>query len=669
MNEEVVEWLDSRKLDPLTVNEAFSLRRGQKNQRLAIRYPTPIGVDRARFIDGEHPKYKWWKSGGKTHWYGLPQAIELLDKAPDAPIYVVNGEPSVWSAWQSGVAAVCTCGGEGSIPSDADLKTLIQCGRPIKIVFDADPSGDRGSIVLAQAFMELGAGDQIQVRRWQEFIDNHPALEDRPDKDIAGFDVDDLHQIVGDAGLSSALLDLEIVVVERADKPLPRNMSHWHIASVVLTRIQYQNGPDMVWSDGGFWRYSDAKGIWQDIADLDIDAEVGSLDGTTIVDGEKPKTFTVRSSVMDSIRKCAIVQAAKPGFFDDSPEGVQFQNGWLSSGSATLSPSSPDSRQQVSMPCNYDPEAQCPMWLKTLEVIFGCDMDAVEKVSLLQEFAGAIIFGITGRVLFMLGGGANGKSTVTDILSALVPESSRCAVTPSKLSQGHQAEYWVARLAGKRLNIDADISARELLESSEFKKSVTGDILTGRHPAGKPFDFKPKILHLFSANELPPTRDHSHGFWRRVIALEFTRRLDEDPKVVVIPDLSKKILASELAGVVAWAIRGGQRLISKGGSKGFTIPESSIGTMDRWKLESDQVAMFIDQACSLDTEHWTPAKQLYKDYRVWAKDSGHGPMSRTSFGKRLGQLGFDEDAGNKKRSNGFKYRIAVLTGSGGDMIF
>lgn len=669
MNEEVIEWLDARKLDPITVNEAFSLRRGQKDGRLAIRYPTPIGVDRARFIDGEHPKYKWWRAGGKPHWYGLPQAREILRRDPKAPIYIVNGEPSVWAAWQSGVAAVCTCGGEGSIPTDADLTALIQLGRTIRIVFDADATGERSGVKLAQAFLELGADKQIEVRRWFEFLANHPALDGKTVEEMAGFDVDDLHQVVGDKGLASALLDLEIAKVERAEKPLPRSLSHWHIASIVLKRLKYRSGPDMIWSDGNFWRYCGAKGIWQSIDDLDIDAEVGSLDGTTIMVGENPKTFSVRSSVMDSIRKCAIVQAASPGFFDDAPEGVQFHNGWLRAGATDLSPSSPDHRQQVSMPCDYDPGAECPMWIGALETIFEGDPDAREKIALIQEFAGAIIFGITGRVLFMLGDGANGKSTVTDILSALVPESSRCAVSPAKLSQGHQAEYWVARLAGKRLNIDADISARELLESSEFKKSVTGDTLTGRHPTGKPFDFKPKILHLFSANELPPTRDHSHGFWRRVIALEFNRRLDQDPKVVVIPHLSEKILARELAGIVAWAIRGGQRLIALGGAKGFTIPASSTGAMDVWRLESDQVAMFLDQQCSTDTDHWTPGKQLYKDYRSWALDSGHKPMSNTMFGRRLMQLGFDEGAGNKKRSNGWKYRIAVLTGSSDDVMF
>lgn len=669
MNEEVTEWLRGRSLDPERLNQAFALRKGVKNRRIAIRYPTPVGIDRVRFIDGEHPKYSWQRRGGKPHWYGLPQALDLLEDGWDGPLFVVNGEPSVWAAWQSSVPAVCTCGGESALPTKPQFERLAGLGRQIEIVYDADQAGERGSVKIAQVFLELGC--DVVVRRWREFLDGHPDTADLEVADLKGFDVDDLHQFTGDDDLAAALKDLEILPVERADRPEPLRMSHWHLAETVLRRLQYRDGPDLTFDDGTFWRYEPSPGVWSQLTDTDFGLEVGSLDGFQFTDGEKVKTLSLSASAIDSIRRCAVIQSDDEGFFAGAPEGVQFRNGFLPADTMELTPSHPRHRQQFALEADFDPGASCPVWEAALRATFVGDVDAEDKVALLQEFAGAVLFGLTGKVLFLFGAGANGKSTVLDVISELVPDEARCSIAPHKLSSGHQAEYWVAQLAGRRLNVDADIPAGELLESSEFKKSVTGDELTGRDPAGKPFSFRPRVLHLFSANDLPSTRDHTKGFWRRILALEFRRDFEADPDTGVGPKLAilrrgsrpgefgRELFRYERAGILAWAVRGARRLLERGE---FTVPTSSATAKDEWRKISDQVAMFLHQECNTDVEFWTSASDLHEHYNTWARRTNHGPMSSTKFGLRMRALGFSEELGRKRRDRmrGIEYRVARL---------
>ncbi len=111
---------EARRLDPGRLCALFSVRQIRtKDGREALRYPTPVGVDRLKYLDGkgsggDQAKYRWLWKGGKAHWYGLAQAMALIDAGSSDQVYVVNGEPSVWACVLAGVPAVCLCAGEGA---------------------------------------------------------------------------------------------------------------------------------------------------------------------------------------------------------------------------------------------------------------------------------------------------------------------------------------------------------------------------------------------------------------------------------------------------------------------------------------------------------------------------------------------------------------------------
>lgn len=104
---------DARQLDKARLHSLFDVQEIRHRNRPALRYPTPLGIDRIKYLDGQRPKYCWAKTGGRRHWYGLTQAMALDGET----LYIVNGEPSVWACILAGVPAICLCGGEGSSPA------------------------------------------------------------------------------------------------------------------------------------------------------------------------------------------------------------------------------------------------------------------------------------------------------------------------------------------------------------------------------------------------------------------------------------------------------------------------------------------------------------------------------------------------------------------------
>lgn len=184
-------WCSARHLDRHQLRERWDCHIAAWKRRPAVIYPTP-GGERIRYLDMGKRKYEWRSSAGAhPAWYGLPEALSML--APNGRLYVVNGEPSMWACHQSGVPAICTCGGEGTVPGEDMLRALGGLG-PVAIVFDLDPVGQVAGPKWVEALAAVGISAVSLTLPWD--LGDHG-------------DVDDLHRKVGDDGLGEALDGLE----------------------------------------------------------------------------------------------------------------------------------------------------------------------------------------------------------------------------------------------------------------------------------------------------------------------------------------------------------------------------------------------------------------------------------------------------------------------------
>ncbi len=195
---------DQRKLDPAELSQRWGVRQVQWKGRPALRYPTALGIDRIKYLD-KGPgleKYTWAGKGGGRHWYGLAQALALR-----GPLYLVNGEPSVWACHQEGIAAVCLCGGEGAAPTPELIAELVNAGvTEVRVVYDRDDKGRDGAPRTVAALQAGGvAGTAFEL----------------PAQLGEGGDVDDLHRWEG-ARLADALAALPELQPAVDDSPPTR---------------------------------------------------------------------------------------------------------------------------------------------------------------------------------------------------------------------------------------------------------------------------------------------------------------------------------------------------------------------------------------------------------------------------------------------------------------
>ncbi len=318
--------------------------------------------------------------------------------------------------------------------------------------------------------------------------------------------------------------------------------------------------------------------------------------------GNSPHHHLV-NEVVQAVRRRTYVP--REGF--NPPGKLCMANGVLDLETLSLSPHSLNLRFTLQLPAAYDPEAECPRFLRFLEEILP---EAEARGTVQMLFGYCLVPGNWLQRAFMaVGSGNNGKSTLLGILADLLGPDAVSSETLQRLSM---TRFATANLWGKLANIAADIPSAPLHHSGIFKMLTGGDILTGERKFRDAFSFVNGAKLIFSANELPRVDDRTYAFWRRWRLIEFTQDFTgrEDR------ELPGKLRA-ELSGVFNWAIEGLRRLRERG-----DIPEgtSAVSLMEEWKRRSDSLYWFVQRHVEVDREAWIVKADFYEIYAAFCED-------------------------------------------------
>lgn len=318
---------------------------------------------------------------------------------------------------------------------------------------------------------------------------------------------------------------------------------------------------------------------------------------------------------------------------------INVKNGMLNWESKQLKEHSADYYSVFQLPIEYDPKAQCPTWEKTLKEWINNE----DSIKFLQEFAGYCLIPDTSldKALILYGEGSNGKSIFLEVLKAMYGKDNCSNKTLHNLSQ----RFGTVSIKDKLVNICPDIDPTYLERTGTIKAMIAGEEISGEYKHGAIFDFRPVVRLLFSANELPNTRDKSYGWIRRIEIVEFPNIFEGNKRD---PYLKGKLL-KELSGVLNWALGGLQRLRKQ---EQFTISKSMQRSKGEYTKDNDSIKAYIEDKVILtnNTNDFIETQLLFDDYKRYCEEAGIVAHSRKIFTRRLkSELNIDD---NQKRVNG-----------------
>lgn len=453
--------------------------------------------------------------------------------------------------------------------------------------------------------------------------------------------------------IHSALNKKLLIDVYREAKYTDRVYGYQDLVMDVCSRIFRMHNDSVCWHDGR---------VWCPLDDFVLETSLTRA----LVKGGVPKGDIVnyRMKLLHYARGGAGMSR-----LELSPCVVGFSNGvWDFSDieSPVYHPFSDRMPVVAVLPYDYDPSAVCPRWLSFLHSILPNG-----EIMKLQKYLGlgcADRRRMTHKVeetLWLVGSGANGKSTIFDVVRGVYGAGNISYVGLDTLLGG-SAEVrarFIGSIAGKLFNYCSEIQADDMSRYADtFKSLCSGEPQTVRRLGHNPETVFDIPFLVFNMNQKPHNRRMDQAMARRLLFVPFRT-------TVSAADMDRELsseLMKELPGIRNWMMEGYRMLVRDGYR--FDMTQAGDDEMTDYMLENGQsVQVFLQKrgySCNRRTGHWEDRAQwvlasaLYEDYVSFCSQWLQEPLTLRAFGGEMSRLGWHEAGGGKKRTSvGYAYAI------------
>ncbi|MFJ7888423.1 phage/plasmid primase, P4 family [Lysinibacillus xylanilyticus] len=435
------------------------------------------------------------------------------------------------------------------------------------------------------------------------------------------------------------------VVAEEVEKPA-RKFKLTDLGNA--ERIAYEYGhviryiPSVGWYiwNGKYWEY-DEKGKLHRIV-VKVVRKLGKSDDEI---EQKWARHCEKHNVRESaIKDLKILVPGDRNEFDQHKYLLNVENGVVNLKTGKLQPHDREFKLTKITNISFEENAKCPNWVAFLDQIFLGDKELTEYM---QRLIG---YSLTGDIseqimMFLVGGGSNGKSTFINTIKDLVGEYSKQAKSDTFIKKKETgANNDIARLVGSRFVSAIESEEGEKLSESFVKQITGGEPVLARFLRQEYFEYIPEFKVFFTTNHKPIIGGLDEGIWRRVKLIPFDLNLPAHKRDKKLPEK----LSLEMSGILNWAIEG----CLKWQKDGLIEPKVVTKATGLYKEDMDILDPFLVECCYTDKENdqiKIEAKELYNVYDSFCYKSGERTLGNRSFYRMLETKGFKKErgAGNK----------------------
>lgn len=343
-----------------------------------------------------------------------------------------------------------------------------------------------------------------------------------------------------------------------------------------------------------------------------------------ILNNRKDARGSYRKEVMDYLHLMA------PNKRQADPRFIRFKNGVLDIDTGQLVDNPCDYLLLNEIPHNWNPEAKSELVDSTFYSIAQNNEAVV--ANLWEMFGLALYRGHdVSRMILLQGSGANGKSTLLDMLRHMLGEDNCFSLSICDLGE----KFQLVPAMGKLALIGDDISNDYVngKACAVMKKFVTGDTVNDQYKGGATFQFKPYATLIYSCNEIPKFADGTYGFERRIHPIPLSARFTPSDKGFD-PRLGEKLKNEVcLEYAIAKAVEALRRCRSKLSLTANSLSQKMANDIIN---DNDSVRAFLDgtnsSAASIVGKTNT---DIFSSYDAWCKNNDIEPLGKSAFSKKL----------------------------------
>ncbi len=312
---------------------------------------------------------------------------------------------------------------------------------------------------------------------------------------------------------------------------------------------------------------------------------------------------------------------------------IAFRNGILNVYDDSFTPLTPEHIITNRIDWDYNPQAYDELTDKTLNKIAYND----EKIrALLEEMVGSCLYRENtlagGKAFILTGAGANGKSTLLDMIKNMLGEYNISSLDLKELSEKFQN----AEICGKLANIGDDIDSEYISNAAVFKKLVTGERIQVQRKGERPFEFNNYAKMMFSANNIPRlgSAKDSYAILRRLVIIPFEAKFsheDSDYNPNIKRDLRQQ---SAMEYLIKIAIDGLKRVLR---NNSYTKSEQVQKELNDFEINNNNIFAFVKEyEAEGSTVENNTVNDIYKKYNEFCISNGiQKPFSKIEFSRQI----------------------------------
>ena len=260
-----------------------------------------------------------------------------------------------------------------------------------------------------------------------------------------------------------------------------------------------------------------------------------------------------------------------------------------------------------------------------------------EKADFLQRALGYSMLGTSHEeCMFILHGKTtrNGKSTLLNTIETMLGDYASVAPVGiickrSQIASPSSASPELMALKGKRFVTMAESNEYGKLDEEKIKQLTGGEDISARALYQSTITFSPQFTLWLSCNDLPRVTDKSLFASERLKVIEFNRHfLPSEQDTHLKQELCKQ---ENLSGIFMWLIRG----YKKYKQSGLNMSETLKNVVKEYEKDNDLILQFLENRCIQDKDESIRAKDLYKEYKIWARSEGEFIMSARKFNSEI----------------------------------
>lgn len=325
------------------------------------------------------------------------------------------------------------------------------------------------------------------------------------------------------------------------------------------------------------------------------------------------------------------------------------KNGMVDLTTGQLLPADPQAYITRTCICEYHPDAQAPLFDRSVREAF---FDDTEMVEYLYRCLGYALQGKPSEdIMFMpIGVGSNGKSTVFGAVRHMLGGYARSAEASSFISENKAggnaggAREDLVRLAGARFVYVNEPDENGELREGSVKSMTGGDAVTARGLfAKRSVEITPSWVIFMPTNHRPIIKGSDNGIWRRIGLLPFERNFESDTDIVKDANRRENVMR-ESEGILALLVKWGLTYRKVG----LQPPMKIKNARDAYRNQMDLLAEWLDECCDLTPGATESISALWQSWEQFAKNRGllNYIKSSVALGRRL-DLRFPAEKGSR----------------------